>query len=87
MTVRAQFLRKKTKRWHAVLAGLIAGGVGVSFEARSRRLVIAQQMFVRGLQGGYRAYTRDRGIQIPHGDVLVFALWCVLSLRFATQPN
>ncbi|KZS87541.1 hypothetical protein SISNIDRAFT_491000 [Sistotremastrum niveocremeum HHB9708] len=88
LTVRAQFLRKKTKRWHAVLAGLIAGGLGVSFEARSRRLVIAQQMFVRGLQGGYRAYTRDRGIQIPHGDVLVFALCCGQILyAFLLRPD
>jgi hypothetical protein len=47
LSVNAQFLRKQSKRWHAALAGFIAGGVGVSFETKSRRLVIGQQLFVR----------------------------------------
>lgn len=41
------WVRKKTRRWHSVLAGAVAGGVGVLFEKRSRRIVIAQQLFVR----------------------------------------
>jgi hypothetical protein len=40
-------VRKKTCRWHSVLAGAIAGAVAVSFEKRSRQTVIAQQLFVR----------------------------------------
>jgi hypothetical protein len=47
LTPNAQFLRKQSKRWHAALAGFIAGFIGVSFEAKSRRLVIGQQLFVR----------------------------------------
>ena len=39
--------RRKTRRWHSVLAGAIAGVIAISFEKRSRRDVIAQQLFVR----------------------------------------
>ncbi|KAF8076912.1 hypothetical protein FPV67DRAFT_1618904 [Lyophyllum atratum] len=67
-------IRKKTRRWHAALAGAIAGGLAIMWEKRGRRNVIAQQMFVRGLQGSYNAYTTKRGIRVPYGDVLVFAL-------------
>ena len=41
------WVRRKTRRWHAVLAGAIAGVIAISFEKRSRRNVIAQQLFVR----------------------------------------
>jgi hypothetical protein len=41
------WVRKKTRRWHAMLAGALAGGLAVMFEKRSRRVVIAQQLFVR----------------------------------------
>ena len=44
-----QWVRKKTRRWHAVVAGAIAGGVAIMFEKRSRRLIIAQQLFVRSV--------------------------------------
>ncbi|KAH0840380.1 hypothetical protein J3R83DRAFT_1411 [Lanmaoa asiatica] len=72
-----QWVRKKTRRWHAVIAGAIAGGVAIMFEKRSRRLIISQQLFVRGLQGSYNAFTSKRGIHIPHGDVLLFSLCCI----------
>ncbi|KAF8549936.1 hypothetical protein OG21DRAFT_1488152 [Imleria badia] len=72
-----QWVRKKTRRWHAVAAGAIAGGVAIMFEKRSRRLIIAQQLFVRGLQGSYNSFTLKRGIHVPHGDVLLFSLCCV----------
>ncbi|KAF9235562.1 hypothetical protein BU15DRAFT_77880 [Melanogaster broomeanus] len=71
-----QWVHKKTRRWHAVMAGAIAGAVAVMFEKRSRRVTIAQQMFVRGLQGSYTAFTSKRGIHFPHGDVLLFCLCC-----------
>lgn len=45
--VHQQWVRKKTRRWHAVVAGAVAGGVAIMFEKRSRRLIIAQQLFVR----------------------------------------
>jgi hypothetical protein len=49
LTANAQLMlvRKRTKRWHAALAGAIAGGLAIMFEIRSRRTVIGQQMFVR----------------------------------------
>lgn len=67
-------IRKQTRRWHAALAGAIAGGCAILCEKRNRRGVIAQQLFVRGLQGSYNAFSTKRGIHVPHGDVLVFAL-------------
>lgn len=45
--VHQSWVRKKTRRWHSVLAGAVAGAVAVSFEKRSRQAVIAQQLFVR----------------------------------------
>lgn len=47
LSISAQYLRKHSKRWHAAFAGFVAGGIGVSFESKSRRLVIGQQLFVR----------------------------------------
>lgn len=44
-----QWVRKQTRRWHAVIAGAIAGGVSIMFEKRSRRLNFAQQLFVRSV--------------------------------------
>lgn len=40
-------IRKKTRRWHAALAGALAGGMSIMWEKKGRRTVIAQQMFVR----------------------------------------
>lgn len=45
--VHQTWVRKKTRQWHSVLAGAVAGAVAVSFEKRSRQSVIAQQLFVR----------------------------------------
>jgi hypothetical protein len=58
------------------LAGAVAGGVAITFEKKNRRLGVAQQMFVRGLQGTWNAYTSRRGFSFPHGDVVVFSLSC-----------
>ncbi|KAK7044470.1 WD-repeats-region domain-containing protein [Favolaschia claudopus] len=69
-------VRKRTRRWHAALAGAIAGSLAIMWEKRSRRVVIAQQMFVRGLQGSYNAYSGRHGINIPYGSVMVFAFAC-----------
>lgn len=41
------WVRKKTRRWHSVLAGAVAGAIAISFEKRSRQSVVAQQLFVR----------------------------------------
>ena len=41
------WVRKKARRWYAVLAGALAGCLGIQCEKKSRRTGIAQQMFVR----------------------------------------
>jgi hypothetical protein len=45
--IHQSWVRKKTRRWHSVFAGAVAGAVAISFENRSRQSVIAQQLFVR----------------------------------------
>ncbi|KAJ3759818.1 hypothetical protein EV360DRAFT_93925 [Lentinula raphanica] len=81
-------IRKKTRRWHAALAGAIAGGLGVLWETRGRRVTIAQQLFVRGLQGTYNLYSSKYNFHIPHGDVLVFSLVCGQILYgFLLRPD
>jgi hypothetical protein len=42
-----EWVRKRTKRWHAIFAGAVAGGLGLIFEKKRRRVPIAQQLFVR----------------------------------------
>ncbi|KAJ7600748.1 hypothetical protein C8J56DRAFT_911179 [Mycena floridula] len=69
-------IRKKTRRWHAALAGALAGGMSIMLVDRGQRKGIAEQVFVRGLQGSYNAFTSKRGITIPYGAVLVFSLAC-----------
>lgn len=82
------FLRKRTRRWHAALAGALASGMAIMWEKRSRRGIIAQQLFVRGLQGSYNAYTTKRNIQIPHGEVIVFSLSCAqIMYAFLMRPD
>ncbi|KAJ2934270.1 hypothetical protein H1R20_g2831, partial [Candolleomyces eurysporus] len=78
LTAHAQLvlIRKRVRRWHAALAGAVAGGLAIMCENRSRRGVISQQMFVRGLQGSYNAYAAARNFQFPYGDVIVFSLAC-----------
>jgi len=82
LSINAQFLRKQSKRWHAALAGFIAGGIAVAFEAKSRRLVIGQQLFVRGLQGSYNGFTKKRGIHVPYGAIWVFSI-CSGQIMYA----
>jgi hypothetical protein len=79
-------VRKHTRRWHAALAGAISGGFAIYWEKPGRRAVIAQQMFVRGLQGNYNFYSERFGFSIPYGAVIVFSLACV-HLCFCTFPN
>ncbi|KAF8489481.1 hypothetical protein F5888DRAFT_1746487 [Russula emetica] len=82
------WLRKRSARWHSIVAGAVAGGVAISFESFSRRNVIAQQLFVRGLQGSYNAYSEKRGFHVPHGDVLVFVLSCAqIMYSFFMRPD
>ncbi|KDR84159.1 hypothetical protein GALMADRAFT_236835 [Galerina marginata CBS 339.88] len=81
-------IRKQTRRWHAALAGAIAGGLAIMWEKRGRRIGIAQQMFVRGLQGSYNAFTTKRNLSVPHGDILVFSIACGQILYgFLMRPD
>ncbi|KAJ7050884.1 hypothetical protein C8F01DRAFT_674657 [Mycena amicta] len=80
--------QRKTRRWHAALAGSISGGLAVMWEKRSRRIVFAQQLFVRGLQGIYNNYSDRWGISIPHGAAIVFALSCgQIMYAFFMRPD
>lgn len=63
------------KRWHAAVAGSIAGAVAIMMEQKSNRLAVSQQMFVRGLQGTFNLWSDKTGITVPFGSVWVFALW------------
>jgi hypothetical protein len=60
--VHQDWVAKKTRQWHSVLAGAVAGAIGVSFEKRSRQIVVAQQLFVR-----YVLFT-----SIPNSSIHVF---------------
>ncbi|KAH8827303.1 hypothetical protein DL96DRAFT_1498861 [Flagelloscypha sp. PMI_526] len=75
-TAQLGIIRKQTRRWHSVLAGFLSGALGIAWEKRARRTIIGQQMFVRGLQGQYNAYSTKHNINVPHGDILVFSLAC-----------
>ncbi|TDL24870.1 hypothetical protein BD410DRAFT_65350 [Rickenella mellea] len=82
------WVRKQTRRWHAILAGAVAGGFGVLFEKKGRRVVISQQLFVRGLQGSYNAFTERRGIHVPYGAVFAFSLACgQIMYAFLMRPD
>ncbi|KAJ7634980.1 hypothetical protein FB45DRAFT_910404 [Roridomyces roridus] len=81
-------IRKRTRRWHAALAGAIAGSLAILWEKRNRRGVIAQQMFVRGLQGSYNFYSEKHGISVPYGAVIVFSMACgQIMYAFTMRPD
>ncbi|KAJ7717024.1 hypothetical protein B0H16DRAFT_1612354 [Mycena metata] len=81
-------VRKRTRRWHAALAGAIAGGLAILWEKKGRRVVVAQQMFVRGLQGTYNSYSERFGFHIPYGSVMVFSIACGQILyAFTMRPD
>ena len=37
---------------------------------------------ISGLQGSYNAFTTKRGLYVPHGDVIIFSLACVVTFFF-----
>ncbi|KAF7360590.1 WD-REPEATS-REGION domain-containing protein [Mycena venus] len=81
-------VRKRTRRWHSALAGAIAGSLAILWEKRGRRAVIAQQMFVRGLQGTYNSYSDKYGIHVPYGAVMVFAVACgQIMYAYTMRPD
>lgn len=75
------------RRWQAAVAGAV-GSLGLLWETQARRTGVAQQMFVRGLQGTYNSYAPVVGINIPHGDVLLFGLCCgQIMFAFLLSPE
>ncbi|KAJ7063088.1 hypothetical protein C8F01DRAFT_1131481 [Mycena amicta] len=81
-------VRKRTRRWHSALAGGIAGMLAILWEKRSRRIIIAQQLFVRGLQGTYNAFSEKNGISVPYGAVIIFTIACgQIMYAFTMRPD
>ncbi|CAK5264658.1 unnamed protein product [Mycena citricolor] len=81
-------VRKRTRRWHAALAGAISASLAILWEKRGRRVIIAQQLFVRGMQGTYNSYSERHHFKIPFGSVIVFALACgQIMYSFTMRPD
>ncbi|OSC97978.1 hypothetical protein PYCCODRAFT_1418695 [Trametes coccinea BRFM310] len=82
------WVRKRTRWWYSAFAGSVAGALAILFEKKSRRTGIAQQMFVRGLQGSFNAMSDKHGFKIPHGDVIIFTLCCgQIMYAFLMRPD
>ena len=68
------------------LAGSVAG-IALLCEKKDRRVTIAQQVLVRGLQGGYNFLKSRNLFTFPHGDSLLFILSSAQILYgYALQP-
>ncbi|SYW82565.1 uncharacterized protein UBRO2_04687 [Ustilago bromivora] len=65
----------RSKVWHAYLAGAISA-LAVLVETHENRVSLAQQLFVRGLEGSYNVAHERKLINIPHGAVITFGLAC-----------
>lgn len=65
--------RGKSEPWHAAVAGGLSA-VGLLAEKESRRVSLAQQLFVRGLQGTYNYAHWRKWVHVPNGDVILFGL-------------
>ncbi|CAG8501558.1 8173_t:CDS:2 [Ambispora leptoticha] len=79
--------RGKDDMWNGMVAGSIAG-LSILAEKRERRITIAQQLFVRAMQGVYNAGQAREYFHFPHGDSILFAV-CSAQLLYAytMQPN
>ncbi|KAG8987738.1 hypothetical protein FRB93_004398 [Tulasnella sp. JGI-2019a] len=76
------------KRWHAAVAGTVAGAFAILMEQKSNRLAVSQQMFVRGLQGTFNVWSERTGVTVPFGSVWVFALCCgQIMYGFMLRPD
>ncbi|KAG8863371.1 hypothetical protein FRB96_008863 [Tulasnella sp. 330] len=74
--------------WQAAVAGCTAGGLAILLEKPSNRSGVGQQMFVRGLQGVYNAWSLKTGIIVPYGSVYVFGLCCAQILyAYLMKPH
>lgn len=76
MQKRKAFMKDpRSKVWHAYVAGAVSA-LAVMVEDRGNRISLAQQLFVRGLEGTYNV-AHSRGlVNIPYGAVITFGLAC-----------
>lgn len=65
--------RGQEEIWHPAFAGALSG-FAILCEKPSRRITIAQQLFVRGLQGNVNILQGRGWLKIPHGDILLFGV-------------
>lgn len=65
----------RSKVWHAYIAGAVSA-LAVMVETKENRISLAQQLFVRGLEGSYNLAHEAKYINIPHGAVLAFGIAC-----------
>ncbi|PWN52354.1 hypothetical protein IE53DRAFT_4089 [Violaceomyces palustris] len=85
---RKAFMRDpRSKIWHAYVAGAVSA-LAVMVETPSNRISLAQQLFVRGLEGSYNVCHSKGMINIPHGAVLTFGIACgQIMYAWLTHPE
>ncbi|KAF8341270.1 uncharacterized protein EI90DRAFT_3033306 [Cantharellus anzutake] len=87
LTGKFNYSRIHVARWHAFAAGAFAG-FSVLFQKGEQRTMVAQQMFVRGLQGSWNAWSPRWGIHVPYGTFVVFGLCCgQIMYSFLLRPD
>ncbi|KAJ3223554.1 hypothetical protein HK099_000975 [Clydaea vesicula] len=81
-----RFLRKKDDKYNGFIAGAVAG-VSLLCEKQDRRVTIAQQILVRGLQSVYNGLKSRELFHFHHGDSLIFILGSAqIMYGYAMQP-
>lgn len=79
--------RDKDDRLNGLVAGAVAG-LAILCEKQEKRVDIAQQLFVRALQGVYNAGKARDILYFKHGDALLFGLACGQILyAYTMQPH
>ncbi|KAL1930409.1 hypothetical protein VTP01DRAFT_10571 [Rhizomucor pusillus] len=79
--------RDKDDRLNGLVAGAVAG-LAILCERQERRVDIAQQLFVRALQGVYNAGKARDILYFKNGDALLFGLACAQILyAYTMQPH
>ncbi|KAI7852821.1 hypothetical protein BDC45DRAFT_179185 [Circinella umbellata] len=79
--------RNKEDRLNGLVAGAVAG-LAILCEKQEKRVDIAQQLFVRALQGAYNAGKARDIIYFKNGDALLFGLACMEILyAYTMQPS